>query len=372
MRTRPLRELCGLTLLVLLLHLLAWRLAAGATLRPAAAAAGVRWLVLARTVVAQRPLPSISPVATDARGAPAARASPPTQANGLARAAAPAPPRARASPAGAGGAAPARARAAPAWPVYATRVPPSTRVHYRLVDGLAAARAGASAPPEAAEGDADLEWRHEAGAFTLRLATAPPGRPPREWLAAGGLDTAGVAPGHLVQRERGRDVRAIEFDRRTGRVRFSAAVPDKPFAAGAQDRWSWIAQLAAIAEAGSAGGRAVPPGTRWVLQVAGLRGGLDRWQFLVLADARAPPELADAGQDLPGPAGRAPGLLHVLREADRPYDLRIEAWLSPALHHLPAGLRMSTPPGPWSLSLWQRGDGQDERGAASGAPGPGS
>jgi hypothetical protein len=28
--------------------------------------------------------------------------------------------------------------------------------------------------------------------------------------------------------------------------------------------------------------------------------------------------------------------------------------LSPSLHHLPAGLRMSTPPGPWSLSLWQR------------------
>jgi hypothetical protein len=45
-------------------------------------------------------------------------------------------------------------------------------------------------------------------------------------------------------------------------------------------------------------------------------------------------------------------LLHVLRAPEQPYDLRIEAWLSPSLHHLPAGLRMSTPPGPWSLSLW--------------------
>jgi hypothetical protein len=31
--------------------------------------------------------------------------------------------------------------------------------------------------------------------------------------------------------------------------------------------------------------------------------------------------------------------------------LRIEAWLSPALHHFPAALHMSTPPGPWSLTL---------------------
>jgi hypothetical protein len=50
-------------------------------------------------------------------------------------------------------------------------------------------------------------------------------------------------------------------------------------------------------------------------------------------------------------------LLHVLRATQRPYDLRIEAWLSPALHHLPAGLRMSTPPGRWSLSLWRRDSG---------------
>jgi hypothetical protein len=47
-------------------------------------------------------------------------------------------------------------------------------------------------------------------------------------------------------------------------------------------------------------------------------------------------------------------LLHVVRIPEQPYDLRIEAWLSPSLHHLPAGLRMSTPPGTWSLSLWQR------------------
>jgi hypothetical protein len=49
-------------------------------------------------------------------------------------------------------------------------------------------------------------------------------------------------------------------------------------------------------------------------------------------------------------------LLHLLREPERPYDLRVEAWLSPALHHLPIGLRMSTPPGTWSIALWPAPD----------------
>ena len=88
--------------------------------------------------------------------------------------------------------------------------------------------------------------------------------------------------------------------------------------------------------------------------MAGLRGELERWTFQVLPPGAPPPELAPPGNDGAAPGGRAPALLHVLRAAQRPYDLRIEAWLSPSLHHLPAGLRMSTPPGSWSLSLWRR------------------
>ena len=61
------------------------------------------------------------------------------------------------------------------------------------------------------------------------------------------------------------------------------------------------------------------------------------------------PQNGDSVFDAPW---RAPSLLHVLREPERPYDLRIEAWLLPALHFLPAGLRMSTPPGTWAQSLW--------------------
>jgi len=158
-----------------------------------------------------------------------------------------------------------------------------------------------------------------------------------------------VAPLRLVERERGRDRRTLQFDRDAGRVHFSGASGAPAIAQGAQDRWSWIAQLAAIAEAQAARG---PPPDHWDLQVAGLRGDVERWTFRVLPPGDPPPELR--GNDLSAAGRRAPALLHVLRATDQPYDLRIEAWLAPSLHHLPAGLRMSTPPGPWSLSLWQR------------------
>jgi hypothetical protein len=208
-----------------------------------------------------------------------------------------------------------------------------------------------SAASAASEGEARLDWTLGADGFSLRITTAPSDRPPREWESIGHLDAAGVAPLRLVERERGRDKRAINFDREAGRVRFSGASGALAIAPGAQDRWSWVAQLAAIAEAGARHGRPRGP---WELQVAGLRGELERWTFRVVAPGEPPPELRPQGNELSTPGNRAPALLHVLRAPDRPYDLRIEAWLSPSLHHFPAGLRMSAPPGPWSLALWQR------------------
>jgi hypothetical protein len=50
-------------------------------------------------------------------------------------------------------------------------------------------------------------------------------------------------------------------------------------AAGAQDRLSWIVQLAAIVQA-----RHPAAGERIVMQVAGPRGDADAWQFDVLGD----------------------------------------------------------------------------------------
>jgi hypothetical protein len=158
-----------------------------------------------------------------------------------------------------------------------------------------------------------------------------------------------VAPLRLVERERGRDRRGLQFDRTAGSAHLSGAPGTPALAPGAQDRWSWIAQLAAIAEAQAARG---PPPDHWDVQVAGLRGGVELWTFRVLPPGDPPPELR--GNDLSAPGNRAPALLHVLRATEQPYDLRVEAWLAPSLHHLPAALRLSTPPGPWSQCLWLR------------------
>ena len=311
--------------MVLAAHAIAWRLAVSGLPVLALARAGVHRVVLVSVPQRTQVAVTMSDAAAEpVRAAPPVRVSP-----------APRPP------AGDGGSRRRAPRDASAWPVYATQAPPSTTLRYALVQtGVAASAAGA----------AELEWHHDAGMFSLRLATAVGDRPPREWQSAGAFDAAGVAPLRLTEREKGRDKRSVTFDRDRGVVHFSSAPGAPAVASGAQDRWSWIAQLAAIAEAGARRGERP---VRWDLQVAGLRGELERWTFRVLPPGDPPPELRQ-GNELSAAGDRAPALLHVLRAPTQPYDLRIEAWLSPSLHHLPAGLRMSTPPGPWSLSLWQR------------------
>jgi len=324
MRTR---RLCELTLAVLAAHAVVWQLAVGGPQALAPAHAGARRIALVGAA------PRAQGRAGPAEGATGAGlAAPPARAG--------ATPAARV-PMGEGGALRRGPRDAGSWPIYPTQPPPSVTLRYALVQTGAASAGGV----------ADLEWRRDADTFSLRLAARLADRPLREWESSGGFDAAGVAPSRLVEREKGRDRRAVTFDHGGGAARLSSA-PGRPVvAAGAQDRWSWIAQLAAIVEAGARRGERP---AHWDLQVAGLRGELERWTFRVLPPSEPPPELLRQGNELSAPPIRAPALLHVLRATEQPYDLRIEAWLSPSLHHLPAGLRMSTPPGPWSLSLWQR------------------
>ena len=320
--------------MVLAAHAIGWQIAVGGLPPLAPARAGAQ-----RVAWVSVPQRAQVPAAVSDHGV--AAPAPPVVAPApvrLVERAAPAP----LAPAGDGGASRRSSPAAAAWPVYPTRPPPSATLRYALVQGGDAGPAG---------GSAELEWRRDAATFSLRLATDVGERPPREWQSTGTFDAAGVAPLRLVEREKGRDKRTVSFDRDRGVVRFSGASGAPAVARGAQDRWSWIAQLAAIAEAGARRGERPQ---RWDLQVAGLRGELERWTFRVLPPGDPPPELRPQGNELSASGDRAPALLHVLRATERPYDLRIEAWLSPSLHHLPAGLRMSTPPSTWSLSLWRR------------------
>jgi hypothetical protein len=317
---------CGLTLAVAGAHLAAWQAAsprplqAPAAMRTRAEARHVAWVAVASSAGMPSAAARLRP---DAADAPAARPRPRASGVPAARPTSPHPPGAAAS-----------RRDAVRWPIYATRPPPSTRLEYRLqqVNPRGALPAGRAV----------LAWSRDAGAFSLLLATTLPGRPPREWRSEGGFDAAGIAPRRLAQRDRGRETHIVELDPARASVGLPGRTPVAGAAPGVQDRWSWIAQLAAIAEA--AGGRI---GTVHV-QVAGLRGELEHWAFHAVPGVALPP--GAAGQ-VPAALPAAP-LLHLVREPEHPFDLRVELWSSPATHHLPIALRLSTPPGRWSFELW--------------------
>lgn len=355
--TRPLPLLAGLVLGVLLAHLL---LLAGL---PAGMggddstpqrAISVRQLVLPTPAVPAAPAAAPAPpaVAKPPRPKPAAAATPEPRAEPAALPpapepaplatpdAAPPPPditAAAAEPvvpaASAPDAAPAPAQAAApvpsvppgdAPPTYATRVPPAVTLRYELRRGLLS-------------GQGDLTWRPSAQGYELQIEGVAFGLSLLGWGSSGSFDAAGLAPQRFVDRRRGRDVRAANFQRDKGVISWSGVTVDTPLAAGAQDRLSWMLQLAAILEADPA--RFVA-GERVVMQVAGARGDADVWTFVVGARE---------GVDVAG--SRIEGALQLRREPRKPYDTGVDVWMDPTRHHLPVRLKLSTAGGGDSLEF---------------------
>lgn len=202
---------------------------------------------------------------------------------------------------------PDRPAAGPAAPV---RTPPATRLRYRVTKGVLA-------------GSGTLDWATPSGtAYRMRLEARVP------MLGAilvetseGRLDAQGVAPLRHTERRMRRSERAVNFVRDDGRPRilFSAREGEAPLRPGAQDRLSWIAQLAARL----AGLPARPAaGLRIDMDVASTGGDVQHWVFTVLqADAQGP--------------------WHLRREPEEPDDTRAEVWTDPARHHWPARVRLS-------------------------------
>jgi hypothetical protein len=209
-------------------------------------------------------------------------------------------------------------------PTYAVRVPPAFVQRYVLRRG-------------GREGQAELVLAREGARYTMSL---------RGWIESaevlghdslGGFDAAGLAPERFVERQRGRDRVAANFDPARRRITYSGPAQTHALAPGTQDRLSWLAQLAAIISADPARFAA---GAQIVLAVSGARADLDRWRFAV--GAPEPVALAD---------GRTVSALPLKREPTRPYDLRVQVWLDPARHHLPVLVRLSVVPGGAALEL---------------------
>ncbi len=194
-------------------------------------------------------------------------------------------------------------------PLYATRLPEPAQLRYALsYNGQV--------------GEAVLTWRHDGQHYKLLLDGGGAIRPLVVQASEGAVDAAGLAPERFVDRRRGGRSQAANFQRERGRIGFSGPATEHPAWPGAQDRLSWLVQLAAIRAAGEVG-----PQIR--LFVVDARGTAGLWHL-----QRQPDE----------PLALPDGERQVevwRREPLRPEGLRVEAWLDPARGHWPVQLRFT-------------------------------
>lgn len=203
-------------------------------------------------------------------------------------------------------------------PTYATQPAPPATLVYEMQRG-------------GRTGRAELRWRPGAGRYELELDATGFGPQGPGSASAGSFDAAGLAPERHVDRRRGRDQRAVNFQREGGFISFSGPPLTHSLQPGAQDRLSWMLQLPAILQANPA---LSTPGAQLSLWVASARGESDVWTFTVQGSETL---------DLPG--GRVDAALRLLRRPLRPYDTQVEIWLDPARQHLPVQLLLALRPG---------------------------
>ena len=196
-------------------------------------------------------------------------------------------------------------------PVYATLPPPPATLQFEMRRGMAV-------------GQAQLEWQPGEDRYRLTLQGSAVGAPAIGWASQGGFNAAGVAPLRYTESRRGREVRAANFQRDSGRITYSGPAIEHPLVAGAQDRLSWMLQLAAVLAANPA---LAEPDAQVLMWVAGSRGDAEVWTFTV--QGRVALDL---------PIGHIDNAVHLLREPRRPYDTQVQVWLDPQRHHLPVQL----------------------------------
>jgi hypothetical protein len=198
-------------------------------------------------------------------------------------------------------------------PVYATRLPPPATLHYLL-------RRGGS------EGRAELVWQPDGNDYTLSLR-ARAGSTQPGWTSSGRLDSHGLAPERHAEWRQRRELRAANFRRDIGQISFSGPRHQHALLAGAQDRLSWMLQLAAIVAADPA---LEQPGASVQLFVAGARGDAGLWTFVV-----------QGHDNVTLPDGSTADAVLLERLPAFPYDTHVRIWLDPARHHLPLRTRLA-------------------------------
>ncbi len=192
-------------------------------------------------------------------------------------------------------------------PHYRTRMPPATTLRYEMRRGFLS-------------GIGDLSWRPQGDQYELRLAASVSGLPVLTQMSTGGFDADGVAPVRFTDQRLRRGTAAANFQRAAGKITFSGPATEFALRDGAQDRLSWMVQLAAIAAAEPQLSLA---GAKIAMYVVGSHGDADVWVFRCVG-----PESVSTG------AGTTAAIKFV-REAREAYDTTVQVWLDPLQHSLP-------------------------------------
>ncbi|HET6600213.1 MAG TPA: DUF3108 domain-containing protein [Burkholderiaceae bacterium] len=201
---------------------------------------------------------------------------------------------------------PAVAEAAPI-PIYRTEMPPAAMLRYAIGRGLL-------------RGSAELTWQPEGGRYEFRLEAFLLGATILTQVSRGGFDAAGLAPLRFTDQRVRRNEEVANFLRDRGQITFSARPGQLALRPGAQDRLSWMIQLAAIAAANPALRR---EGAQVVMQVIGVHADASVWVLRCGGVERVRTDLGTVET------------LTFARVPDGPDDTAAQIWLDPKRHYLP-------------------------------------
>jgi hypothetical protein len=192
-------------------------------------------------------------------------------------------------------------------PHYRTRMPPAATLRYEVSRGLL-------------HGTGDLVWRPQADRYELKLDFRLSGLTILSQASSGAFDAAGIAPVRFTDQRFKRGTTAANFQREADKITYSGSASEFPLRSGAQDRLSWMMQLAAIVAAEP---QLAKPGGKVAMYVTGAHGDAGVWVFRCVG-----PEAVDL-------QGSPVNAIKFVREPREPYDTAVQVWLDPKQHDLP-------------------------------------
>lgn len=190
---------------------------------------------------------------------------------------------------------------------YRTKMPPPILLRYDLQRGIL-------------HGSGDLTWRPQGNRYEIKLEGKVGNLAVLTQVSTGEFDADGVAPQRFVDQRFRRPTAAANFQRSAGKITFSGPSNEFELRPGAQDRLSWMVQLAAVVAAEP---HLRAPGSKIAMYVVGAQGDASIWVFRCI------------GPDSVAVGSGTVDAIKFVREPREPYDTNVQVWLDPQRHDLP-------------------------------------